>query len=53
VTIKRPGSGMTDGSWMDLKVFFPNLFNIMRKRNSLVKDVINGIYPIYLFVELL
>jgi hypothetical protein len=28
-----------------LKVFFPNLFNIVRKNNSLVKDVVNGNIP--------
>lgn len=32
----RPGFGLTDGS------HFPNHFNIVLKRNSLVKDVMNG-----------
>jgi hypothetical protein len=36
----RLSSGMTYGS--PLKVIYPNLFNIVRKINVLVKDVMNG-----------
>jgi hypothetical protein len=45
----RVGDGQATRFWDDkwildrpLKVFFPNLFNIMRKWNVLVKDVMNG-----------
>jgi hypothetical protein len=40
VTVMRLSSGMTYGS--PLKVIYPNLFNIVRKINVLVKDVMNG-----------
>jgi hypothetical protein len=36
-----------------LKVYFSNLFNMVRKKNILVKDICMEIYLTYLFAELL
>jgi hypothetical protein len=48
----RVGEGHATRFWDDrwildrpLKVIYPNLFNIVRKRNVLVKDVMNGNLP--------
>jgi hypothetical protein len=43
----RPGFGLTDG------YHFPNLFNIVLKRNALVKDVMNGNISNLSFIKLL